>query len=107
MNEKIRYASKSREEVNKAWFARHPHDPIKHKTMRWPAIAPRHVKRSVILIRFRKFIEGDIWDSGDIAFFLESYPHWWLMTSDEAEREHAKRVLSRLYDLAIRNEQNT
>ncbi len=87
---KIRYASKSWAQIqSERYYAD------------WPS---SNVKRSAVLIRFRKFIEGEKLDSVIIEEFLRSSQYWWLLTTSYAERKHAQDVLGRLYHLIRREE---
>lgn len=52
---------------------------------------------NVVLVRFRKYIEQEPLSSDITGEFLKSAPHWWLLTTNPDERDHALHVLSRLF----------
>ena len=73
MNEKIRYASVT------------------------IVLPPSTAVPNSVLVRFRRYIEGERLDAHIIAEFLKSREHWWLLTTSVTERVHAAKVLNRLW----------
>lgn len=84
-------------------------DQIRYASISWSEIQGRraqrgkqaipsglNVHRNKILVRFREFISGEQLSSADVAFFMSHAQSWWLLTSNEEEREFAQRVLARL-----------
>jgi hypothetical protein len=94
MLEKTRYASKSWGQIRREAVERDINQIFKPVQPSMP-----NVKRSAVLIRFRKFIEGEKLSTDLITEFLGSFPSWWLLTTDEAERLHARDVLERLWQV--------
>lgn len=97
--DKIRYASKSLEQIRDERIER----DLSHIFI--PATLSRpNVIRSAVLVRFRRFIEGEPLNARIIREFLESREHWWLLTTNVTERVHAATVLYRLLYLATVSE---